>query len=85
MDNNYNLYELMSAIAENNEDEFEAIKNYSLLLDALNNVTTDVNRQKKEIIENAILKVNEYISEEMKHSNGLTKIYSELSGIIAED
>lgn len=85
MDNNYNLYELMSAIAENNEDEFEAIKNYSILLDALNNTTTEVNRNKKEIIEDAILKVNEYIGEEMKHSIGLTEIYSKLSGIIAED
>lgn len=84
VDKKYNIYELLYAISEANEDEQDALKKYMGLLNILTNTRADTGSQDI-FIKDLKNKINEYSSEEMKHSFGLSDAFSKLSGIIAEN
>lgn len=80
----YSLNELLYYISDGNEDEQEAIKKYSELLHVLERTIISSQREEK-IFAELKKEVREYISEEMKHSKGLSEFYSRLSRIEPED
>lgn len=80
----YTLNELLYYISDGNEDEQEAIKKYSELLHVLEQTQPNSDRELK-IFRELKKEIREYISEEMKHSKGLSEFYSRLSRIIPED
>ena len=77
---NYELLELLEVI---NADEREAMKGYYYLLDAAAD-ELKAERITKDFHGRLAAQVNDYISEEMKHSKGLQELAQELSGIIPE-
>lgn len=84
MEEIYSLNELLYYISDGNEDEQEAIKKYSELLHVLEHTIISSQREEK-IFAELKKEVREYISEEMKHSKGLSDFYSLLSRIEPED
>lgn len=80
----YTLNELLYYISDGNEDEQEAIKKYSELLYVLEQTQPNSDRELK-IFRELKKEIREYISEEMKHSKGLSEFYSRLSRIVPED
>lgn len=80
MDKNY---ELLQVLETNNADEREAMKGYYYLLD----VAVDelkAGRITEDFFNRLAGQVEDYISEEMKHSKGLQELAEELSNLVPE-
>lgn len=70
--------EILEEFAKANEDEQSAIAKYSKLMGIVKSNAVFIPAEVLPII---IAKIEEYIAEEMKHSAGLSEIYSKISGI----
>ena len=76
-------YELLELLEANNADEREAMQGYYYLLDAAAD-ELKADRITQDFHDRLVTKIEDYISEEMKHSRGLQLLAQELSGINPE-
>lgn len=75
------MEELLTVFAKANEDEQSAIGKYSHLLGV---VAANRHFIPDPTYTTIITRIKQYIAEEMKHSKGLSEIYTLLSGLEAE-
>ena len=84
MDKKYTLEQMLYYLSDGNEDEQEAIKKYCELLYVINH-TTFTNSKHSKLLKDLYEEVKEYISEEMKHSKGLSDFFTAFTEIVPEN
>ena len=75
--------EVAKALQKNTEDEAEAIKSYTELLQLIMSAVSSAEEEEEQaILQKLILSTQEKIADELNHAHALLEEYTELTGIM---